>query len=153
MRIRKLQWGLAAVELALMLPIFLLIVTWTAEIGRIMYQHNTLTKSVRDGAQYLARYGVVAGIVNPTADQKTLARTLIVYGSPVVGSTPLLPGLAPSQITITTEVEPPATVATHVVVSISYPFQPVFGLPGFGIASDGTSSATLTASMRMRGLQ
>lgn len=150
---RKQQRGLAAVELALMLPIFLLIVTWTAEIGRIMYQHNTLTKTVRDGAQYLARYGVVAGVMNPTADQRTLARTLIVYGSPVAGSTPLLPGLAPSHVSITTEAEPPSTVATHVVVSISYPFQPVFGLPGFGIASDGTTPATLNASMRMRGLQ
>ena len=47
--------GVAAVEMAVVLPLILLLLFVTAEIGRGFMQYNTLTKSVRDSARYLGQ--------------------------------------------------------------------------------------------------
>ena len=50
----KRQKGVAALELAIAVPVLLLLLLASAELGRAFYQYNTLTKSVRDGARYLS---------------------------------------------------------------------------------------------------
>ena len=42
----RLQCGLVVVELAITLPLVLLIMLATAEFGRAIYQYTTLTKAV-----------------------------------------------------------------------------------------------------------
>lgn len=43
------------VEFAIILPLFLIILTGVTELGRALYQQNSLYKSVSTGARYMAR--------------------------------------------------------------------------------------------------
>ena len=46
--------GTAAIELALLLPILLLLTLVTTEFGRAILEYNTVVKSVRNATRYLA---------------------------------------------------------------------------------------------------
>ena len=149
--------GVAAVELALLAPIFLVVLMAVAEFGHALYQYNTLTKTVRDAAQYLARYGMAAGVVAPTAEEETAARCLVVYGLPACPDPPnealkLLPGMDPAADV--TFVYQPSTTPTFVNVTATYDYVPLVGtvLPSFGTDVVLSVPATFTASIRMRGL-
>jgi Flp pilus assembly protein TadG len=148
------QRGLAAVELALLTPVLLLAMFFTAEIARALYQYNTLTKSVRDGAQYLARYGVIVGtgVLAPTAAEETAARNLVAYGSPVAG-TALLPGLAPGDVNLAYAALY-GPVNDTVTVSIDYEYQPLFAvLPAAMTQGKNIAGGfEMSASLRMRAL-
>lgn len=153
------QRGVATVELALLTPIFLVLLMGVAEFGHALYQYNTLTKAVRDGAQYLARYGMAAGVVAPTPDQETAARCLVVYGLPACPDpTPaneglkLLPGMDPAaNVSLAYD---PAAAPTFVTVTATYQYVPLVGavLPSFGTDVVLSVPATFTAALRMRGL-
>lgn len=152
------QRGLAAVELALLMPTMLLTMYLTAEAGRALYQYNTLTKSVRDGAQYLARYGMIVGtqVLDPTDAQETRAKNLVVYGSPVAGDAgaELLPGLSTDNVTLSYQRLYGSGSDNAVTVTVTYTYQPLYGslAPGFTQGQDLLGSATLVASIRMRGV-
>jgi len=152
------QGGLAAIELALMLPTVTFMMFLVAESGRALYQYNTLTKSVRDGAQYLARYGmqVGTGVLAPTDAQETTAQNLVIYGSPVAG-TRLLPVANTSTdlvVQITYQRLYGSGSDNAVTVSATYTYQPLFGVlaSGFTQGSNILAGATMSASIRMRGV-
>lgn len=151
LRLRRRVRGFAAVELALLLPTFLFVMVATAEAGRALYQYNGLTKAVRDGAQYIARYGVEAGtgVLAPTGAHETAARNLVVFGSPAAG-TALLPGMTTSQVAITYDAFPAGGATNFVTVTATYTFTPLGSnlLAAFGLALP----TTFTASTRMRAL-
>jgi len=149
------QHGTAAIELALLLPTVAFMMFLVAEAGRALYQYNALSKSVRDGAQYLARYGMQAGtgVLAPTDAQETTAKNLVVYGSPVEG-TALLPGLEEDQVTITYQRLYGAGTDNAVTVTATYPYQPLVGVlaSGFTQASNPLGGTSMVASIRMRGI-
>ena len=47
--------GAAAVEFAMVLPVLLLILFGTIELGRLIHNYNVVAKGVRDASRYLAR--------------------------------------------------------------------------------------------------
>lgn len=49
--------GSAAAEMALVMPLLLVIMIGSVELGHFMYSEHILTKAVRDGARYAARQG------------------------------------------------------------------------------------------------
>lgn len=142
--------GLAAVEFAIILPLVLLIMLATAELGRALYQYNTLTKAVQDGARYLsneATKGSSTGLINLDTTKESQTRNLVVFGNPAGAGAPLLPGLAPERVTVTSP-DP-----LHVEVRVNYPYQPIFpSLPGFGAMSDMSTAWTLSAVTTMRAI-
>jgi len=155
MRLRLVaQRGLAAVELALLLPTLLVTMYFTAEVGRALYQYNTLTKAVRDGAQYLARYGMSAGVLNPTDEQEARAQNLIVYGSAGAGATALLPGLSADDVVLTYEKLYGAESNNAVTVTVTYAYQPLYGAlaPAFTQGQGLLGGVSFVASLRVRGL-
>lgn len=79
------QNGVALVELALIIPILLLLTFITTEFGRAMYEYNAVTKSTRDAVRYLS-------FQTPGA-KVTEARNLMVYGNLAGTGTPLVRGL------------------------------------------------------------
>lgn len=140
--------GLAAVEMAIVLPLFLMLLLATAELGRALYQYNTLHKAVRDGARYLAEHALNSvPVIEITAAKTTATRNLVLYGSPAGGGTPLLQGLAPGDVAVE------AVDAFHVRVTATYAYAPLFGaIPGFGMGRDMQIVAPLVARCTVQAL-
>lgn len=92
-RLFKNERGTQLVELALVIPIFLLLFGATAEFGRYFYEYTTLAKSSRAGARFLA-----TSFENPTEDTK--AKNIVVYGNPAGNGSPILSGLTAGNVTI-----------------------------------------------------
>jgi Flp pilus assembly protein TadG len=127
------QRGIAAVEFTIALPLLLFLMLTTVEIGRLLSQYDTLTKSVRDAARYVAANAAVGStdVVNITAQTTTQAQNLAVYGNINGTGTPLLPGLKASNITV-------ADAGNgYISVTGSYTYSPMLGttMPTFGLSS------------------
>lgn len=136
--------GLAAVELAVLMPVYFMLMLGVAELGRACYEYNTLTKLVRAGATYVVREANNgAGVVDLTkANLLTDTRNLVVFGTPAAGGAPLLTGLSVGDITVT-------AAGTNITVSASYGYTPLFAvIPGFGMG-DVTTVRTMTAATTM----
>ena len=139
------QAGVALVELALVLPLLLLLTFTVTEFGRAIYQYNLVVKSVRDAVRYLS--------VQTPNTHMTEAKNLVVYGTTASGSVPLALGLTTGMVSPTW----PAAVGTNppvltVTVTVSgYQFKAlapsVFGtsIGTAGVISFGDISATMRA--------
>jgi len=123
--LQKKQRGLAIVEFTIALPLLLFMLFIGAEMGRLLYQYNTLTKSAEDSARFLGRSlraGYRTGTVSTVL---TNAENLVRYGTTQVISTtqPLIPGLqdASNPVTIVTDPADPNSV----VVTVTYTYEPL----------------------------
>jgi len=148
MRPRR-QGGLAAVELAILLPVFLMLMLGTAELGRACYEFNTLHKAVREGARFLsARALNGAGVVDMSAADQLTARRLVVFGNPGGTGAARLAGFETDDVVISTTVA--ATGGTHIVITANYDYTPMFAtIPRFGNGADIASVGTMTAACSM----
>jgi hypothetical protein len=79
--------GAAGVEFALVLPFLVIFAFGAIEVGRIMWHHHVVTKSLRDGARFLARdlarasLSCAGGVPSAIPDDyKDRAETLIKTG-------------------------------------------------------------------------
>jgi Flp pilus assembly protein TadG len=93
-RFRRDERGIQLVELAIVLPIVVILFGATAEFGRYFYEYTTLAKASRAGARYLA-----TAAVNPTED--AAAKNIVVYGNPAGTGSPVLYGLTTANVVIT----------------------------------------------------
>ena len=142
------QKGVALVELALILPLLLLLTFITTEFGRAMFEYNAITKSTRDAVRYLT--------FQTPGTKITEARNLIVYGNLGGSGNPLVRGLTlanvPAVSCCTWQLTGTNPVINTVTVRVSnYTYQSlfarVFGV-AFGNASGNITFNTITASMR-----
>ena len=148
---RHSERGTAAVEFVIVAPLLILMMIGVAEFGRALYQYSTLTKTVRNADRYLAGNAMVGtlGFVVLSNTLVAQAQNLVVYGNIAGTGTPLLPGLTPSDVTVS------SPDSEHVTVSVGYTYQPMTGttLPTFGLTANPISLAIpLRASITMRGL-
>ena len=80
-RFRRARQGVAAVEFVLCLPLIALMLFGTIDIGRLLFDYQAVSKSVRDATRYLARIpagtlGLTCGGVTgaaPIAEARNLA--------------------------------------------------------------------------------
>ena len=143
------QRGVAAIEMAIALPVLLLLLVATAELGRAFYQYNTLTQSLRNAVRHLANIAIDGDTVIELDDAKRLEiRNLVVYSNTGGGSDPILTGLDIANVTVS------AIDASHIQVAASYSYQPMFiRIPSFGTGgSDVDTGFTLNAATTMRAL-
>ncbi|MGX4642349.1 TadE/TadG family type IV pilus assembly protein [Massilia sp. SYSU DXS3249] len=104
MRIMHKQSGVAAIEMALLLPPLLLLAFGITELGRAVYQYNTLAKAVRDGARHLSQYAP------GDAGRADEARALVVCGRTACGDRqPLVPGMSSSYVNVYDRISHPAS--------------------------------------------
>lgn len=134
--------GTAIIELALILPLLLLLTFITTEFGRAVYQYNTVTKSVRDAVRYLS--------VQTPNTHVAQAQNLLVYGNPAGTGTPLLPGLESPDVEKAVSWQPAGTnpVMNTVTVTVrGYTFRSLFGNV-FGITFGNFNYNDISATMR-----
>jgi Flp pilus assembly protein TadG len=141
--------GAALVELALVLPLLILLTLIATEFGRAIYQYNTIAKSVRDAARYLSAQAPNTGA--------TAARNLVVYGTttPSGSATPLVPGLTLANLPASTPAWQTAgtgpVINTVTITVTGFCFVPlsanVFGI-AFTTANCGIPFSDISATMR-----
>ena len=85
--------GVQLVELAIVLPILLILFAATAEFGRYFYEYTTLAKAARIGT----RYQVTAKV---NCFEATQAKRLVVYGNTAGTGSPLIDGLTTDNVTV-----------------------------------------------------
>lgn len=136
------------IELALVLPIVLLLIIATAEFGRAFWQYNALTKTVRDAARHASSAGLFGstGVVVVTTELRTQVQNLVVYGNVAGSGSPLLEGLSPAGVTV----ESPG--GGDILVRTTFGYTPIFGfVPTF--SGGGWSTAyDFEAVVRMRAI-
>ena len=159
--------GVAMVEFAIILPLMLMILFGITELGRALYQQNTLDKAVNTGARYLARMEDIAEIdevtgncVTPLANWEASAavvraKELVAFGS---GTDPLLPGLDEADVTI----PPPIQRVVNkydgsesicvIEVSVRVPFASLFGEVVVPFANLGSFTLNARTEERYIGL-
>jgi Flp pilus assembly protein TadG len=120
-RIRKDERGTQLVELAIVLPIFILLFGATAEFGRYFYEYTTLAKASRAGARFLTTTAV-----NSTEDAK--AKNIVVYGNSAGTGSSILPGMTTGNVVITRQGGVPLLPQTVTVRIDTFKHQPLFDL-------------------------
>lgn len=121
-RLRRDERGIQLVELAIVIPIFVLLFAATAEFGRYFYEYTTLAKASRAGARYLATASV------KTAED-TKAKNIVVYGNSGGTGSPILTGMTPDNVSITRQGGVLPFYPETVTVQISdFKHQPIFDL-------------------------
>ncbi|MDX1823118.1 MAG: TadE family protein [Thiohalomonadales bacterium] len=127
------QSGAAMVEFAIILPVMLILAFGITELGRAIYQQNTLDKAMASGVRYMTRawQAVASDCSQGTGWSAATANAakLVAYGSQN-GGDPLLPDLDPTDVTFTVagKVVPESGDTACVVTGIAkVPFDSVFG--------------------------
>lgn len=142
--------GIATIEFAICAPVLVFLMLATAEVGRLLFQYNTLTKTVRDGVRYAATNASVGTtrVVNITTQVRTDTRNLVVTGNTAGTGSAVLPGLTVNNITVND--------AGNGFVSVvaTYTYAPMLGatLPTFGLGAPVNIAIPLTATVVMRAL-
>lgn len=117
----KDERGTQLVELAIVLPILIMLFAATAEFGRYFYEYTTLAKAARAGTRYLA-----TSAVNANEDGK--AKNIVVYGNEAGTGSPLIPGLTTANVVITRQGGVPTLPQTVNVQISAFKHQPIFDL-------------------------
>jgi Flp pilus assembly protein TadG len=98
----QFQLGLAAIEFVLILPLLIILAYIIIDFGRLLYQYDSLTKTTRDAAKYVAR---TVRPLNYTTDADygnviTQAQNLALCGSIGACTDSVVPQLKASNIVI-----------------------------------------------------
>ncbi len=113
--------GTQLIELAIVLPVMLVLMATVAEFGRFFYTYTTLAKATRAGARYLATSAV-------KTSEDTKARNLIVYGDTSGGSDAVVNGLTTQNIRIVRSGGVAILPETVTVEIDSFTYVPLFDL-------------------------
>ena len=141
--------GFASVEFVIVTPVLLMLIFAIAEVGRALVQYATLSNAVRNSLRFVAGEALQGstGVIAVNAALRTQGQNLVAYGRTAAG-TPVLPGLNPAQVTVTS----PGN--GNITVSAVYPYTPIIGptLPTFGIAQPISLIFNLTVTSTMQAI-
>ena len=143
-RFRRDEQGVQLIEMAIVIPILLVLFAGVAEFGRYFYEYTTLAKASRLGARYL-----VSKSLNSSVDYETLAKNMVVYGNTTGSGSPVLSGLSASNVQVTYAGPVSGVPETVTVTIVSYPHVPLFDLggllrnPSLSLAVDVKPSVTM----------
>ena len=133
--------GQALVEFSLVSIVFFLLVFGMVDVGRAVWNYNTLAHATREGARYaIVHGGDSLDPSGPGSDYYTEPDTdsMVTQQVETFGG-----GLSPSRLTVQAEWPDGSNIAgSHVKVTSQYEFEPIFDF--LGIASfTMTSSSTM----------
>jgi Flp pilus assembly protein TadG len=144
------QRGVAVVETVIITPLLLFLILLTAEVTHAFVDHNTLSKSARNGARYLASSAALGttGVIVLTAQKVNATRNLVVFGNAAGTGSPILPGLTTGNVQVID------IGNKRIQVTATYPYTGILGdvLPTFGFGADIDLAFDLQATVSMRAL-
>ena len=150
----------AAAEMALVLPLLLVIMFGSAEVGNYFMNEHGLIKSLRDGARYAARqdFSNYPDCATVSAALQNSTKDVVMTGYLSGGTGLLTPIISASDITITTRCAASAggqdmkgiyddhpAGAQVVKVSASVPYRSLFGALGFTAVNYNLNAASEAA--------
>ena len=138
---RDSERGSQLVELAIIMPVILVLLGATAEFGRFFYTYSTLLKGTRAASRYL--------VSQPVGDADAAARNLVVYGNTAGTGTPVVSGLTTANIVITPN---KVGAKTQTVEIQNYTYVPIFDLGKLTKSSTLSLSVNVGAKSTMRQL-
>lgn len=109
--------GQSLVELALTLPLLILIILGSADLGRVFYANVTLAGAVHKGAMY------ASSSIGAAADESGIR-------SAVLADATTLFDLSPTNPTVTSTVGADPYGFNYVAVTVTYQFRPILPYPG-----------------------
>src|SRR5678815_3014390 len=92
---RRDERGVQLVELAVVLPLLLMLFAATAEFGRYFYEYTTAAKASRVAARYLVSKSVASA-----TNYEGQAKNLVVYGNIGGSGSPVLPGMTAANVQV-----------------------------------------------------
>src|SRR6266545_2565767 len=139
--------GVQLAELAIVLPILLLLFAAVAEFGRYFYEYTTVAKSSRTAVRYLTT-------ACPNGTDDPAAKNLVVFGNLAGTGNPLISGLATTNVKVTRfdsagNVVTGGIPATVTVEIINFKHTPLFDL-GKLMNSSTTLNVDVKPSVTMR---
>ena len=120
----RAESGTQFVEVAIVLPLLLILLGGTFEFAHFYYNYTTLKTAVRAGARHACKWRKEDSWTVPET------RNMVVYGDfSDTSKGPIMPGLAPSHIQITAN-GPTNRVESVTVQVVGYKYKPLFDLGG-----------------------
>jgi Flp pilus assembly protein TadG len=138
---RDSERGSQLVELAIIMPVVLILLGATAEFGRFFYTYSTLLKGTRAASRYL--------VSQPVGDANAAAKNLLVYGNTAGTGTPVVSGLTTANVVITPN---KMGAKTQTVEIQNYVYVPIFDLGKLTRSSTLSLSVNVGAKSTMRQL-
>lgn len=143
-RFLKQERGTQLVELAIVLPLFMVLMAGTAEFARFFYTYSQLTNAVRAGARHACKWERNASWTVPETSR------LVVYGdySNTSGG-PILPGLTTSNVVVQANGPSANKIDSVTVKIVGYQYTPLFdlgqltGIQGLSMNVPMNASATM----------
>lgn len=143
-RFLKEERGTQILELAIALPVMLMLLGSVAEFGRFFYTYTTLTNAVRGGARHACKWERNASWTVPETQR------MVVYGDfSDTSNGPILPGLSTSNVQVVSNGPAPNKVDSVTVKITGYTYQPIFdigkltGITSLSLAIPMNASATM----------
>ena len=93
--------GSAMLEFAIGSGMLVAAFTGTFQFGYTFLQYNNLQNAVARGARYASLVPYDSATTTPSTAFSNAVKNVVVYGSPVAGSTAVLPGLTTSNVNLT----------------------------------------------------
>ena len=145
-RFRRDEQGVQLLELAIVLPIMMLLFASVAEFGRYFYEYSTAAKGARLGARYLASKSAVS---NKT-DYEVIAKNIVVYGNAGGTGSPILPGMTTANVEVQYSGTPASVPQLVTVKIINYQHESLFDLGGLLNAPSLSLNVDVKPSVTMR---
>lgn len=137
-RFLKQERGTQILELAIALPVMLMLLGSVAEFSRYFYTYSALTNAVRAGARHACKWEKNASWTVPETSR------MVVYGDfSDTSNGPILPGLTTSNVVIQSNGPSVNSIDSVTVKIVNYKYQPLFDLGKI----TGISSLTLNIDM------
>jgi hypothetical protein len=143
-RFAKEERGTQIIELAIALPIMLMLLAALTEFARFYYTYTTLTNAVRGGARHASKWEKNSSWTVPETQR------MVVYGDfSNTANGPILPGLSTSHVVVIAN-GPSVNNIDSVTVKINgYNYKPLFdlgkltGIPGLSLNIPIKASASM----------
>ncbi|HEV7473841.1 MAG TPA: TadE/TadG family type IV pilus assembly protein [Pyrinomonadaceae bacterium] len=135
--------GTHMVELAIALPVMLMLLGGLAEFGRFFYTYSKLTTAVRAGARHACKWERNASWTFPETSN------IVVYGDFGGSGSPIVPGLSTANVTVTANGPSVNNVDSVTVRIVNYRYTPLFdvgklvGIPALSLNVYMNANATM----------